>query len=374
MDARADSPAGRQTVSTDLETRLEEYFEREHCVLVGRATTGLGALFEALDMTEVVFPAFCCASAVYSTEYADVRPRFCDVQADYNLCPSRLRREMSTSIDAVVACDTWGTPVAERSLQAVCDDYGAVLVEDAAQAVGSRTEDGSPTGSLGDVSVLSFGDGKPISAGHGGAILTDDPDVAAACRDVARTVPTRDECEVSRYHDLHTQVYWAIARMRQTDPSADALFGALPRLFESVYWRGFDRDWVPSIEAAMDDFDREVGTRTEQIEAYRTALSHTGCDVYPTDPDTVPFSAAVKLPESDRRAAVRDHLARQGFDPWWIEGPITRRFGVARRFPVSERLFERTLNLPLGPEYELDRVRECASALAGVLADGHRSV
>jgi dTDP-4-amino-4,6-dideoxygalactose transaminase len=356
-------------VATVLETRLKEWFNRNQCVPVGRATTGLGVLFEALDLTEVIFPAFCCSSPVYSTEYGDAQPKFCEVQSDYNISPVHLREEISANTDAVVACDTWGKAIDERQLQSICSEYDALLVEDAAQAVGSQSDSGSETGSLGDVSILSFGSGKPIDAGKGGAILTDDPDVAAACRTVARRVPVREESKVTSYHELHNKLYWAIAVLKRSNPSVRCLIEDLPRLFECVYWRGFDRAWMPTITDALDSLEQRNHIRNQHFAVYRSAVDHPDVSLHPMDSNTVPFSVALKLPNADCRPIIRKRLAERGFDTWWIEGPITPRFGAAERFPVSERLFEVTLNLPLGPEYGIEHVRQCATTLNQLLHD-----
>jgi len=352
-------------VATVLETRLKEYFNRDQCVPVGRATTGLGVLFRALNLTDVIFPAFCCSSPVYSTEYADARPKFCEVQSDYNISPTHLRDEISANIDAVVACDMWDKAIDERQLQSICNEHDALLVEDAAQAVGSRSE----TGSLGDVSILSFGSGNPIDVGKGGAILTDDSKIAAACRTVARRVPVRDESEVTKYHELHTTLYWAITALKRSNSTVSCLFDDLPRLFEFVYWRGFDYAWVPAIADALDHLGQRIRIRNQQFSIYRSTVTHPDVTLHPVNSNTVPFSAALELPDPDCRPIIRKRLAERGFDTWWIEGPITPRFGAAERFPTSERLFEETLNLPLGPEYGIEHVRQCATALDWLLHD-----
>lgn len=291
------------------------------------------------------------------------------MQSDYNISPTHVRDEISANIDAVVACDTWGKAIDERQLQSICNEYDALLVEDAAQAVGSQSDSGSETGSLGDVSILSFGSGKPIDAGKGGAILTDDSKIAAVCRTFARRVPVRDESEVTKYHELHTIVYWAIAALKRSDLSVYCLFEDLPRLFEFVYWRGFDCAWVPAIADALDRLEQRIRIRNQQFAIYRSTVTHPDVTLHPVNSNTVPFLAALELPDPDCRPIIRKRLAERGFDTWWIEGLITPQFGAAERFPTSERLFEETLNLPLSPEYGMEHVRQCATTLDRLLHD-----
>jgi dTDP-4-amino-4,6-dideoxygalactose transaminase len=346
-----------------LKTRLADFFERKHCVLVGRATTGLGVLFKAIGATEVVFPGYCCASPVYSTIYTGVTPYFCDVGGDFNISHSQLNDRVTQDIDAVVACDMWGVPIDARSIQDVCNEHDALLIEDAAQAVGSTQSSGCPPGTLGDASVVSFSHGKPIDAGGGGAILTDDSDLAAACRRVESTVPVRDDDEVRILHDLYTDLYWTIAEAELDSSQSATLFRALPRLFKTVYWRGFNDDWIPRIHDALERSEVELEARREQLHYYRRELADTAFQVWPHDPDIVPFAAVIRLKDPNLRASIRDQLVSLGHDAWWIEGPIAQRFGFDRPLPVSRKLYEQTLALPLGGGRDAKHLKMCATAL-----------
>ncbi len=81
-------------------------------------------------------------------------------------------------IHSVIVSHLYGSPASIRSIREICDRRGWKLIEDACQVPGMMV-DGKPAGSWGDVGVLSFGGSKPLSAGCGGALLSNDDLLAA---------------------------------------------------------------------------------------------------------------------------------------------------------------------------------------------------
>ena len=92
--------------------------------------------------------------------------------------PASLRRALAPGAGQMVVAHLFGVPVASAPVGALAEEFGARIVEDAAQAAGIRYGN-QRAGSLGDIGVLSFGRGKGMTGGAGGALLMNDVAMAA---------------------------------------------------------------------------------------------------------------------------------------------------------------------------------------------------
>jgi dTDP-4-amino-4,6-dideoxygalactose transaminase len=119
---------------------------------------------------EVVLPAYACFSIPAAVVAAGLRVRLADVTPEGTLDAECLARTPLGRAAAVVVCNLFGLPEPTAPLRRLTEEAGAALVDDAAQALGARSEDG-PAGARGEVGVLSFGRGKPLSALGGGALV-----------------------------------------------------------------------------------------------------------------------------------------------------------------------------------------------------------
>ena len=201
-------------------TRFEE--DLAHFTGVKRAVAvinGTAALHMALKIAEVkaneeVFmPALTFIATANAVSYIGAVPHFVDVsEKTLGLDPQKLEahilaigeikknqlfnKETGRVIRAVVPMHTFGHPVELEELQLICEKYNLVLVEDAAESLGSYYK-GKHTGSFGKVSALSFNGNKIITTGGGGAILTDDEELANYAKHMTTTakVPHRWEYE-----------------------------------------------------------------------------------------------------------------------------------------------------------------------------------
>lgn len=95
-------------------------------------------------------------------------------------------RETGRRIKALVAMHTFGHPCRIDDIKEVCDSYNVILVEDAAESIGSFYK-GRHTGLWGEASTLSFNGNKTITTGGGGAVLTDDDELAHKIRHLTTT-------------------------------------------------------------------------------------------------------------------------------------------------------------------------------------------
>jgi dTDP-4-amino-4,6-dideoxygalactose transaminase len=127
----------------------------------------------------VVVPSFTFYASVEAIINAGARPVFCDVEHETrNVISETVARVLTPRTKAVVTVDLFGSPAPSPEIR----DLGVPVLEDAAQAAGSSLR-GRKAGALGDVATFSFYPSKNLGAfGDGGAIATDDDDIAELAR------------------------------------------------------------------------------------------------------------------------------------------------------------------------------------------------
>ncbi len=150
---------------------------------------------------EVLVPTFTFAATANPVTYLGARPVFVDsAPGTWTLDPGLVAEELRRAarrgrpVRAVVAVDIYGQCADYEELVDACDRYGAVLLEDAAEALGARYR-GRPAGGFGSMAALSFNGNKIITTGGGGMLLTDDD----ATADLARSLSTQAREPVAHY-------------------------------------------------------------------------------------------------------------------------------------------------------------------------------
>ena len=178
---------------TEFEEKLAAYVGRKHCITCGNGTDALQLAYLAYGVGpgDAVFcPDMTFIASVEPACMHGASPVFCDIEPDtYNLDPVSLESHIQAVLAegrlhprAVVAVDFLGNPAKYDEIGAICKKYGLLLIEDAAQATGGSYK-GKKCGSLGDIATTSFFPSKPLGCyGDGGAVFTDDDEIAALVR------------------------------------------------------------------------------------------------------------------------------------------------------------------------------------------------
>lgn len=174
----------------DLEKKLAEYVGVKHCITCGNGTDALTMAMMAWGFKEgdaVFVPDFTFFSSGEIVSHAGATPVFVDVDMDtFNISAESLEKAVKKTLDegilkpqAVVAVDLFGLPADFAAVRAVADKYGLKVLEDGAQGFGGNIE-GKVACSFGDISTTSFFPAKPLGCyGDGGAVFTDDDEIAA---------------------------------------------------------------------------------------------------------------------------------------------------------------------------------------------------
>ena len=177
--------SGRYILGPEVEAFEEEfasYLGVRHCIGVANGTDALTIALRAVGVRpgdDVVMPSFTFYATAEAAVVAGARPVFCDIDPDtFCVTPETVEAAMTPRTSAIVPVHLFGNvaPVAEL------ERFGVPVVEDAAQAAGATFE-GRRAGSLGTAATFSFFPSKNLPClGDGGAVVTDDDEVAELAR------------------------------------------------------------------------------------------------------------------------------------------------------------------------------------------------
>jgi dTDP-4-amino-4,6-dideoxygalactose transaminase len=193
---------------SELKGQIQEYFNVKHVFLVSSGKAALYLSLRAMQQSskrkEVIIPAyssFCLASAVART---GLPVKLCDVDPDtLDFDLTKLESMVTERTLAVIPVHNYGLVCNMREIQRIAIQKGAYVVEDAAQAAGSQFEN-RKVGTIGEVGILSLGQGKNICALGGGVILTDRVPLAALIDELLEIYP--QEHSFSEYSSVLTSM------------------------------------------------------------------------------------------------------------------------------------------------------------------------
>ena len=169
----------------EFESRVADFVGAEHCVAVCNATVGLQLVARALDFSgEVIVPSFTFAGTPQAMSWIGLTPTFCEIDsATHNLDPAMVERAITPATTAILAVHLWGRACPVDELTEIAQRRGLRLVFDAAHAFGC-TYKGQPIGTGGQAEVFSFHATKFVNSAEGGAITTNDGDLARRLRSI----------------------------------------------------------------------------------------------------------------------------------------------------------------------------------------------
>jgi perosamine synthetase len=322
-----------------------ERFEEEFAALCGTRTTlsvcnGTAALHLALlalgvgPGDEIVVPSLTYIATANAVRYAGAEPVFADVDpATWCLDPESVAAAVTPRTRGIIAVHLYGHPVDMDALDAVANQHGLWIVEDAAEAH-FATYKGRPVGSLGHMATFSFYGNKPLTSGEGGALTTDSTELeekARLFRGQGMDPQRRYYFPVTGYNYRLTNVACALlcAQLERSDEliaRRREIFALYRELLDGVPGLEFqpEAEWAqptPWLFSVLVDQGRFGMNRDELAES----LSRDGIE---TRPFFIPLHTLPPFQEAS-----------------------TKR---GDRLPVTERLGKEGLNLPthtqLGPE------------------------
>lgn len=192
-----------------LEKELAALHHRQFCILVGNGLTAiyLALLSQGFSKKRIAIPNNVCMNVLLPIYFSNNIPVFIDIEKE--TLGLDLSMAARSQFDCMIAVHAYGNVCNVEKIENFCKENKLFLIEDVAVAQGMKINV-KPLGSFGDVSILSFGSGKIINIGHGGAILTDDQSiyekVSTLLEEIPDFSPENERC-LEKISRKHTSLY-----------------------------------------------------------------------------------------------------------------------------------------------------------------------
>ena len=166
-----------------FERRVADLLGVKHCVAMCNATVAQEIAVRALGLRgEVIIPSFTFVATAHALQWQEITPVFCDVDpATHNLDPAKVEELITPRTTGIIGVHVWGRPCAIGALSEVAQRHRLKLMFDAAHAFGCSHR-GRMIGNFGQAEVLSFHATKFFNTFEGGAVVTNDGELAAKVR------------------------------------------------------------------------------------------------------------------------------------------------------------------------------------------------
>lgn len=323
---------------TAFEAEFAQFSEASHAIAVSSGTAALELIFRALPLTagdEVIVPANSYIATAFAPSLVGAVPVFVDCDPlTYNIDPAKIEAAITSRTKVIAVTHLYGQSADMDPIMEIAERRGLLVVEDACQSHGARYH-GKRVGSFGIASAFSFYPGKNLGAyGDGGAIITNDADLAA------RLKRLREYGQTEKYVHLE----------KGTNARLDTLQAAILRV-KLVHLENWNQ------------------ARTHNAALYSSKLSVAGF----TPPSIAPGNDHVFhifAIEVDRRDDMLAYLKERGIQgnihypvPIHLQGAYREQGHVEGDFPVCEKAAKRILALPMFPELTEMQIDEVVAAV-----------
>ena len=167
----------------ELERRLADYLGVKNIILVANGSFALQLAYKALALEgEVITTPFSFAATTSTLAWEGLKPVFADINPKtFNIDPAQIEAHINPNTSAIVPVHVFGNPCDVEAIQAIADKHKLKVIYDAAHAFGSEYKDQSVL-NFGDISTLSFHSTKLFHTIEGGAVITNDDELAKKVR------------------------------------------------------------------------------------------------------------------------------------------------------------------------------------------------
>ncbi|MCW1244307.1 DegT/DnrJ/EryC1/StrS family aminotransferase [Pseudomonas sp. SAICEU22] len=322
----------------ELEEKLAQFVGAKHCITCANGTDALQIAQMALGIgpgDEVITPGFTYIATAETVALLGAKPVYVDIDPrTYNLDPQKLEAAITPRTKAIIPVSLYGQCADYDAINAIAAKYSIPVIEDAAQSFGA-TYKGKRSCNLTTIACTSFFPSKPLGCyGDGGAIFTNDDDVAKVLRQISRHGQDR------RYHHVRVGV----------NSRLDTLQAAI---------------LLPKLEI----FEEELGQRQRIASLYGESLKALRVESIPYVEEWNTSAYAQYTILVDQRDQLQEKLKKQGI-PTAVHYPIplNKQPAVADasvQLPTGDRVAERVMSLPMHPYLGDEAVATICAAVAG---------
>lgn len=318
----------------ELEEKLADFVGAKYCITCANGTDALQIAQMALGIgpgDEVITPGFTYIATAETVALLGAKPVYVDIDPrTYNLNPTLLEAAITPRTKAIIPVSLYGQCADFDAINAIAAKYGIPVIEDAAQSFGA-TYKGKRSCNLTTIACTSFFPSKPLGCyGDGGAIFTNDDELAIAMRQIARHGQER------RYHHVRVGI----------NSRLDTLQAAI-------------------LLAKLDVYESELKLRQEVADRYFSILNSVSVCLPYVEPYNVSAWAQYTIRVNDR-ASLRATLLEAGI-PTAVHYPVPVNKQPAmlesQSLPVGDEAAETVLSLPMHPYLNFEQQKIIADAL-----------
>jgi len=320
----------------ELEETLAAFVGAKYCISVANGTDALQIAQMAFGIgpgDEVITPGFTYIATAETVALLGAKPVYVDVDPrTYNLDPTQLEAAITPRTKAIIPVSLYGQCADFDAINAIAARHGIPVIEDAAQSFGASYK-GKRSCNLSTIACTSFFPSKPLGCyGDGGAIFTNDDELAKVLRQIARHGQDR------RYHHIRVGV----------NSRLDTLQAAI---------------LLPKLEI----FAQELEQRQRVAQTYARLLA--GADIAAPYVEQCNFSAWGQYTvQVEGRGAMQERLKLAGI-PTAVHYPIPLNkqpavANVSAYLPVGDAIAQRVMSLPMHPYLTLSNQERIVAALA----------
>ena len=329
---------------SELEEKLAAFTGAKHCITCANGTDALQIAQMAFGIgpgDEVITPGFTYIATAETVALLGAKPVYVDVcPKTYNLDPQQLEAAITPKTKAIIPVSLYGQCADFDAINAIANKYGIPVIEDAAQSFGA-TYKGKQSCNLSTVSCTSFFPSKPLGCyGDGGAIFTNDDELAKVLRQIARHGQDR------RYHHIRVGV----------NSRLDTLQAAilLPKL----------EIFAEEVTLRQQVADRYSELFTRHCEERSDAAIHIQAPYIETHNTSVYAQYTIQV---DNREQVQAKLQKAGI-PTAVHYPIplNKQPAVADasvQLPVGDEVAEKVMSLPMHPYMTVEEQERVVESL-----------
>jgi len=331
----------------DFASNLGQYLQAGHVIPCANGTDALQIALMALDLEpgdEVITPDFTFISTVEVVKLLGLRPVLVDVDETYfTLQVDRIRKAITPRTRAIVPVHLYGQCAPMQQIMQLARENNLAVVEDAAQSLGAEYKLNGETkksGTIGDIGCTSFFPSKNLGCyGDGGALFTNDPELADKIRTIAN-------------HGSHKKYY-------HSRTGVNSRLDTLQAAILDVKLKYLDQ-YNTARQKAASWYDRALSgipqIQTPQLQPHSTHIYH---------------QYTLKLSEEVSRDDLKNYLNDRGI-PSMVYYPVPMHLQEAFNepgqfqegdFPVSERLSRSVLSIPMHTELDEEHLNYISQTL-----------
>ncbi len=283
---------------------------------------------------EVIVPTLTYIASVNSIKYTGANPVFVDSLRDtWQMNPDDIRKKITRNTKAIMAVHLYGHPCDMDQLTSICNEFDLFLIEDCAEAIGSKYK-GRHVGTFGDIATFSFFGNKTITTGEGGMVVSNDETLF-------------DRCVHFKGQGLakHRQYWHDVVGYNYRMTNICAAIGL----------------------AQLEQIEYFISRKKIIAEKYLEAFKGTNLEFHSAHEDVCHsyWMCSILVEKPEEREMMRDFLAEKGIETRPLFYPIHTMPMFAEKYQkhsIAENLGWRGINLPSFPsitDEELEYVINC---------------